>query len=106
MATHSSTLTWEIPWRSPVGYRPRGRKESDKITTEHTARSVSTGKIQKYSRKQANRAENRSELPHASERLFFSFKQVKILDKLKECCLQEREIYFESLIGFQGYYLP
>ena len=47
MATHSSTLTWEIPWRSPVGYRPRGRKESDKITTEHTARSVSTGKIQK-----------------------------------------------------------
>ena len=33
MATHSSILAWEIPgWRSPVGYSPRGRKESD--TTE------------------------------------------------------------------------
>ena len=35
MATHSSTLTWEIHGqRSLVGYRPRGRKEPD--TTEHS----------------------------------------------------------------------
>ena len=33
MATHSSVLAWRIPWGcSPVGYSPRGRKESD--TTE------------------------------------------------------------------------
>ena len=37
MATHSSTLAWEIQWteepgRSLVGYSPWGRKESD--TTE------------------------------------------------------------------------
>ena len=30
MATHSSILSWRIHgWRSLVGYRPRGRKESD-----------------------------------------------------------------------------
>ena len=31
MATHSSILTWKIPWteRSLVGYSPWGRKESD-----------------------------------------------------------------------------
>ena len=30
MATHSSTLAWEIPWmESLVGYSPWGRKESD-----------------------------------------------------------------------------
>ena len=31
MATHSSTLTWTIPWteRSLVGYSPWGHKESD-----------------------------------------------------------------------------
>ena len=33
MATHPSILTWRIPRaEEPVGYRPRGRKESD--TTE------------------------------------------------------------------------
>ena len=33
MAAHSSILAWKIPWtQSLVGYRPRGRKESD--TTE------------------------------------------------------------------------
>ena len=33
MATHSSTLAWEIPWtESLVGYSPWGREESD--TTE------------------------------------------------------------------------
>ena len=26
MATHSSILAWEIPWRSLVGYSPRGHK--------------------------------------------------------------------------------
>ena len=32
-ATHSSILAWRIPWiEEPVGYSPRGRKESD--TTE------------------------------------------------------------------------
>ena len=35
MATHSSILAWEIPWRrSLVGYSPWGLKESD--TTEPT----------------------------------------------------------------------
>ena len=35
MATHSSVLAWEIPWkRSLEGYSPWGRKESD--TTEAT----------------------------------------------------------------------
>ena len=30
MATHSSILTWRIPWRgSLVGYSPQGGKESD-----------------------------------------------------------------------------
>ena len=31
METHSSILTWKIPWteRSLVGYSPWGRKESD-----------------------------------------------------------------------------
>ena len=33
MATHSSILTWRIPWtEEPVGYSPWGRKES--ATTE------------------------------------------------------------------------
>ena len=27
MATHSSILAWEIPWRSLVGYSPWGHKE-------------------------------------------------------------------------------
>ena len=32
-ATHSSILAWKIPWtEEPVGYSPRGFKESD--TTE------------------------------------------------------------------------
>ena len=35
MATHSSILGWEIPWRSLVGYSPWGCKESD-ITEHHT----------------------------------------------------------------------
>ena len=35
MATHSSILTWRIPWtEEPGGYSPRGHKESD--TTEAT----------------------------------------------------------------------
>ena len=30
MATHSSILAWEIPWtEDPLGYSPRGGKESD-----------------------------------------------------------------------------
>ena len=30
MATHSSILTWEIPWtEEPESYSPRGRKELD-----------------------------------------------------------------------------
>ena len=30
MATHSSILTWRIPWtEEPGGYSPRGHKESD-----------------------------------------------------------------------------
>ena len=33
MATHSSILAWRNPWmEEPVGYSPRGRKESE--TTE------------------------------------------------------------------------
>ena len=29
MATHSSILPWRIPWtEEPVGYSPRGRKET------------------------------------------------------------------------------
>ena len=33
MATHSSTLTWKIPWvEEPGSYSPWGREESD--TTE------------------------------------------------------------------------
>ena len=41
MATHSSTLTWRIPWTEEPG-RPRfmGRKESD--TTDHTHWPLST----------------------------------------------------------------
>ena len=32
--THSSILSWKIPWEEdPVGYSPRGSKESD--VTEH-----------------------------------------------------------------------
>ena len=34
MATHSSILAWEIPWRQDPGYSPWGHKESD--MTEHT----------------------------------------------------------------------
>ena len=30
MATHSSILAWEIPWRSLVGYSPQDSKETDK----------------------------------------------------------------------------
>ena len=34
MATHTSILTWKVPWqRGLVGYSPWGSKESD--TTEH-----------------------------------------------------------------------
>ena len=32
MATHSSILTWEIPWTEDPGYSPWGHKELD--TTE------------------------------------------------------------------------
>ena len=38
MATHSSILTWEIPWTEDlVGYSPWDHKESDK--TEHARKS-------------------------------------------------------------------
>ena len=31
MATHSNILAWRISWtEEPVGYSPRGRKESDR----------------------------------------------------------------------------
>ena len=34
MATHSSILSWRIPWtEEPAGYNPWGHNESD--TTEH-----------------------------------------------------------------------
>ena len=38
MATHSTTLTWRIPWtEEPGGYSPRGCKESDTTkATQHT----------------------------------------------------------------------
>ena len=36
MATHSSILAWRIPQRSPVGYRPWGRQESDAAEHTHT----------------------------------------------------------------------
>ena len=43
MATHSSILTWEIPWqRSLAGYSPWGHKESD--TTEYTHITASQNK--------------------------------------------------------------
>ena len=38
MATHSSILTWRIPWtEGPGGYSPQSHKESD--TTEATQRA-------------------------------------------------------------------
>ena len=40
MATHSSILAWRIPWRSPGGYNPWGRKDSD--TTEQLILSLFT----------------------------------------------------------------
>ena len=39
MATHSSTLVWRIPWtEKPLGYSPRGLKESD--TTERLTHNM------------------------------------------------------------------
>ena len=39
MVTHSSILTWRIPWtEEPAGYSPKGREESD--TTEGLALSL------------------------------------------------------------------
>ena len=36
MVTHSSILAWRIPWtEKPVGYSPRGRKESDMTEQLH-----------------------------------------------------------------------
>ena len=36
MTTHSSTLTWRIPWREePGGYSPSGRKDSDMTERLH-----------------------------------------------------------------------
>ena len=36
MTTHSSILTWKIPWtEEPGGLHPRGRKESAQLST-HT----------------------------------------------------------------------
>ena len=40
MATHSSILTWRIPW-TEVGYSPWGRKESDMIEQLNTFTSFS-----------------------------------------------------------------
>ena len=43
MATHSSILVWRIPWtEEPVGYSPRGCKESD--MTEQLSISMSPTK--------------------------------------------------------------
>ena len=35
MATHSSSLTWRIPWTEEPGRGPRGRKESDMTERLH-----------------------------------------------------------------------
>ena len=35
MAPHSSTLAWQIPWRSLVGFSPWGREESDMTERLH-----------------------------------------------------------------------
>ena len=36
MATHFSIFAWKIPWvEEPVGYSPRGHKESDTIERLH-----------------------------------------------------------------------
>ena len=37
MATHSSALSWKIPWTEEPGrlYSPRGRKESDTTEQPH-----------------------------------------------------------------------
>ena len=42
MATHSSILAWEIPWRNLAGYSPWGRKELD--MTEWLTLSLSSMK--------------------------------------------------------------
>ena len=44
MATHSSVLTWRIPWRNLVGYSPWGHKESD--TTEWLTSLSLPGKLE------------------------------------------------------------
>ena len=35
MATHSSTLSWKIPWEKPGSYSPWGHKESDTTESLH-----------------------------------------------------------------------
>ena len=38
MATHSSIPAWKIPWmKEPVGYSPRGHRESDTTERLHYA---------------------------------------------------------------------
>ena len=45
MATHSSILSWRIPWaEDPCGYSPRGHKESD--TTEQLSMYAHVGEQQ------------------------------------------------------------
>ena len=55
MATHSSILAWRIPWRSLMGYSPRGRKELD--TTE---RLHFTSLIEDYIRLTGSHTEEKS----------------------------------------------
>ena len=48
IATHSSILTWRIPWtRSLVGYSPKGHKELD--MTEHAYAAAAAKSLQSCS---------------------------------------------------------
>ena len=38
MATHSSILSWEIPWTEEATVSPRGHKELDTTKYAHTSR--------------------------------------------------------------------
>ena len=40
MATHSSILAWEIPWRSLAGYSPWGRRVVHDLATKQQQRSL------------------------------------------------------------------
>ena len=44
MATHSSILTWSIPWtEEPAGYSPWGHKESDTSEVTQNAEVIKVG---------------------------------------------------------------